>query len=226
MDHNAMVEEIMRRVAAKLSAAEECCAAEAAAPCAEGKPGLLVLTQDHGTDCHATLDSEALKAHYATDCALMHHYEVDLDAYEVIVLFDLSCDAMAALASGACDTAYFPSCLQSHPLREKRSMSPPKRWSCTAIRVGACRLLQHDAAEAGPSGGLRCGHLRSGRPGTGHSGRSGRSGSPARGGARCGASGSQQYAGPMPHQGEEKEVRIDKRVPHGRKTSLRPTWTG
>ena len=32
MDHNAMVEEIMRRVAAKLSAAEECCAAEAAAP--------------------------------------------------------------------------------------------------------------------------------------------------------------------------------------------------
>ena len=36
----------------------------------------------------------------------MHHYEVDLDAYEAVVLFNLSCDAMAALASGACDTAY------------------------------------------------------------------------------------------------------------------------
>ena len=97
MDHNAIVDEILRRVAEKISEAEGCCA---------GKPGLLILTQDHGTDCHATLESEALKASYRTDCALMHHYEVDLDAYEAVVLFNLSCDAMAALASGACDTAY------------------------------------------------------------------------------------------------------------------------
>ena len=103
MDHNAIVEEILRRVAEKISEAEGSCA-----PCADsgGKPGLLILTQDHGTVCHATLESEALKARYRTDCALMHHYEVDLDAYEAVVLFDLSCDAMAALASGACDTAY------------------------------------------------------------------------------------------------------------------------
>ena len=106
MDHNAMVEEILRRVAEKLSAAEGQMSGEGA-PCACcGKPGLLVLTQDHGTDCHATLENEAIQARYATDCALMHHYEVDLDAYEAVVLFDLSCDAMAALASGACDTAY------------------------------------------------------------------------------------------------------------------------
>ena len=52
------------------------------------------------------MENEALKARYHTDCALMHHYEVDLDAYEAVVLFNLSCDAMAALASGACDTAY------------------------------------------------------------------------------------------------------------------------
>lgn len=100
MDHNAIVEEILKRVAEKISEAEGCCA-----PCG-GKPGLLILTQDHGTDCHATLESEALKAHFQTDCALMHHYEVDLDAYDHVVLFNLSCDAMAALASGACDTAY------------------------------------------------------------------------------------------------------------------------
>ena len=103
MDHNAIVDEILRRVAQKISETEGSCAG-----CADcgGKPGLLVLTQDHGTDCHATLESEALKARYQTDCALMHHYEVDLDAYEAVVLFNLSCDAMAALASGACDTAY------------------------------------------------------------------------------------------------------------------------
>lgn len=103
MDHNAIVEEILRRVAQKISEAEGSCA-----ECADcgGKPGLLILTQDHGTDCHATLENEALRARYHTDCALMHHYEVDLDAYEAVVLFNLSCDAMAALASGACDTAY------------------------------------------------------------------------------------------------------------------------
>lgn len=100
MDHNAIVEEIIRRVAERISEAEGCCTG-----CGD-KPGLLILTQDHGTACHATLDSEALKARYHTDCALMHHYEVDVDAYEAVVLFNLSCDAMAALASGACDTAY------------------------------------------------------------------------------------------------------------------------
>lgn len=103
MDHNAIVEEILRRVAEKISEAEG-----SRAPCADsgGKPGLLILTQDHGTVCHATLESEALKARYRTDCALMHHYDVELDDYEAVVLFNLSCDAMAALASGACDSAY------------------------------------------------------------------------------------------------------------------------
>lgn len=103
MDHNAIVEEILRRVAEKISEAEG-----SRAPCADsgGKPGLLILTQDHGAVCHATLESEALKARYRTDCALMHHYDVELDDYEAVVLFNLSCDAMAALASGACDSAY------------------------------------------------------------------------------------------------------------------------
>ena len=103
MDHNAIVEEILRRVAEKISEAEGSCAAPADSG---GKPGLLILTQDHGTVCHATLESEALKARYRTDCALMHHYDVELDDYEAVVLFNLSCDAMAALASGACDSAY------------------------------------------------------------------------------------------------------------------------
>ena len=56
MDHNAIVEEIIRRVAQKISEAEEGCAGSAACG---GQPGLLVLTQDHGTNCHAVLESEA-----------------------------------------------------------------------------------------------------------------------------------------------------------------------
>lgn len=100
MDHNAIVEEILKRVAQKISEAE------GTDTDAGGKPGLLVLTQDHGTACHAVLESEGLKARYRTDCALMHHYDVDVGDYEVFVLFDLSCDAMAALATGVCESAY------------------------------------------------------------------------------------------------------------------------
>lgn len=90
MDHNAIVDEILRRVAEKISEAEG-----GSADCGEcgdcgDKPGLLILTQDHGTACHAMLESEALKAHYSTDCALMHHYEVDLNNFEAVILFNLT----------------------------------------------------------------------------------------------------------------------------------------
>ena len=106
MDHNAIVDEILRRVAEKISEAEG-----GSADCGEcsdcgDKPGLLILTQDHGTACHAMLESEALKAHYSTDCALMHHYEVDLNNFEAVILFNLTCDALCKLASGTCDSAY------------------------------------------------------------------------------------------------------------------------
>ena len=99
MDHNAIVEEIVKRVAAKISEAEGC-----SSPCGD-KPGLLILTQDNA-DVPAALDSAALKARYSTECALARRDEVDLDAYEAVVLFGLSCGALAALAAGTCDTAY------------------------------------------------------------------------------------------------------------------------
>ena len=212
MDHNAMVEEIMRRVAAKLSAAEECCAAEAAAPCEEGKPGLLVLTQDHGTDCHATLDSEALKAHYATDCALMHHYEVDLDAYEVIVLFDLSCDAMAALASGACDTAY--SRLASKAiLSGKKVYVPTEEVELYRYKESApaayYSMMQQKLDLLVASGVVIC--AEAGLEQAILGGAAAPAPQPAAAPVVAPLAASSTLA-PMPHQGEEKEVRIDKRV--------------
>lgn len=100
MDHNAIVDEILRRVSEKLSEAAE------GAETQSGKPGLLVLTQEHGTSCHALLESEALKGHYRTECALLQNYEVNLDDFEVVVLFHLTCDALSRLASGICETPY------------------------------------------------------------------------------------------------------------------------
>ena len=57
MDFNKLVDEIVARVNAKM---EE---AEAAAPCVceEAKPGLLVLTQEHGNVCHQMLESAKLQ---------------------------------------------------------------------------------------------------------------------------------------------------------------------
>ena len=69
MDFNALVDEIVARVAAKMEAAgDEAC------PCGEagdGKPGLLILTQEHGSVCHSMLESPRLLEYYRTDCALM-----------------------------------------------------------------------------------------------------------------------------------------------------------
>lgn len=98
MDHNAIVDEILRRVASKLSEANE--------EVADGRPGLLILTQEHGDSCHTLLESETVGARYRTECALMQNYEVNLDRYEAVVLFHLTCDTLSRLAAGICETPY------------------------------------------------------------------------------------------------------------------------
>lgn len=92
MDFNALVDEIVARVAAKMEAAgDEAC------PCGEagdGKPGLLILTQEHGSVCHSMLESPRLLEYYRTDCALMKEYDCEMADYEAVILFDLTVDAL------------------------------------------------------------------------------------------------------------------------------------
>ena len=108
MDRNELVDEIVKRVAAKLAecGCEDTCECGCAESCDDGRPGLLILTPDHGTECHAMLESEAIKAKYRTDCALLKEYNVDLDNYEAVVLFCLSNENLGKLAGGICDTPY------------------------------------------------------------------------------------------------------------------------
>lgn len=110
MERNEMVEQILSRVMEKLAAAGETVTetelmqslASAAAPL----PGLLVLTQEHGTDCHKLLESPRIKEKYRTGCALLNEGETTLDGIEVVVLFNLTTEAMCKLASGITDTSY------------------------------------------------------------------------------------------------------------------------
>lgn len=104
MDFNALVDEIVARVAAKMEAAEDACC-----PCteaADGKPGLLILTQEHGNVCHSMLDSKRLQEYYRTDCALVKDYQCEITDYEAVILFDLTVDALTRLADGVCDTPF------------------------------------------------------------------------------------------------------------------------
>ena len=110
VERNEMVEQILSRVMEKLAAAGETVTetelmqslASAAAPL----PGLLVLTQEHGTDCHKLLESPRIKEKYRTGCALLNEGETTLDGIEAVVLFNLTTEAMCKLASGITDTSY------------------------------------------------------------------------------------------------------------------------
>lgn len=108
MDHSKLIDEIVSRVAAKLAEASgETFPGEVCGGCGDAdRPALLVLTQQHGTDCHALLDSQTLRGHYRTDCALLSEGNIDIADYEVVVLYQLTNEALGKLACGVCDTPY------------------------------------------------------------------------------------------------------------------------
>lgn len=108
MDHSKLIDEIVSRVAVKLAQATgETFPGEGCGGCGDAdKPRLLILTQQHGTDCHALLDSQSLRAHYRVDCALLSEGQVDMADYAVVVLYQLTNEALGKLACGGCDTPY------------------------------------------------------------------------------------------------------------------------
>lgn len=94
MDFDALVSAIVSRVAEKME--QESCE----------KPKLLILTQEHGDICHAMLESPRIRAQYQTECALMNDYQVKMEDYEGVLLFNLTNDAMVRIATGVCGTPY------------------------------------------------------------------------------------------------------------------------
>ncbi len=105
MDQNALIEEIVARVAAKMAEIEDP-TPDIETVVSDNRPRLLILTQNHGEVCHSIFDSGCLGQQYRIECALLQNYAVNMDDYQVVVLFDLSNEALGKLASGIYDTPY------------------------------------------------------------------------------------------------------------------------
>lgn len=111
MDFNALVEEIVARVAEKLDNANEAENPQSIAETTEktadcGRPKLLILSQSHGTHCHQMLESKRLTAKFATECALTKDFDCDISEYAAVILYHLSNEALMKIAEGNGDTPY------------------------------------------------------------------------------------------------------------------------
>lgn len=138
MERNELVELVLARVVEKLAQRGVCeaqpqCACESAD---DGRPGLLVLTQEHGETCHCILEDPDIRARYRTECALLHDYQVDLDRFEVVVIYQLTNDVLCKLASGLCDTP-FTKLAQQAILSGKRVFVPTEELE---VMLSACKL--------------------------------------------------------------------------------------
>lgn len=103
MEFNELVEEIVRRVVDKIAVLEQkggCCKTSGE------KPKLLLISQEHTETCHTILKSEKLGRAYQLDCALEGDFKCELDDYDAVILFQLTCDALAKIASGTADSCY------------------------------------------------------------------------------------------------------------------------
>lgn len=94
MEYSELVRQIAERVSAYLES--DCC----------NKKRLLILTQEHGTECHKALECPKLNEHFSTECALLNEYGCDVDGCEGVVLFNLTNAALSRIVSGICDTPY------------------------------------------------------------------------------------------------------------------------
>ena len=106
MDQKGMIEDIIARVMQKVNALEAEPVQEDFREPDDDRPGLLILTQEHRETCHRFYDSAILAEHYAIDCALLKDYEVNMDDYEVVLMFGLTIEALGKLAAGIYDTPY------------------------------------------------------------------------------------------------------------------------
>lgn len=111
MDQKEMIDDIVARVLQKVAAMEP--AAEEPEALCDNRPGLLVLTQQHGESCHLFFDSQRLNAHYRIACALQKDDQVDLNDYEVVIMMNLTVEVLGKLAAGIYDTPYTKAAAQA-----------------------------------------------------------------------------------------------------------------
>lgn len=108
MDMDALIDEICRRVLQKAAGLEE---ADRAVPEEKKemsglRPGLLILTAEHGTECHRMLEHEKLLEKYQTRCALLAEYQCPVSDCEAVIACSLTNEALGKIAHGIFDSGY------------------------------------------------------------------------------------------------------------------------
>lgn len=102
MDYKQLVDEILKRVAAKMVDLES----DNQSANKMNKRRILILTEQHGTICHELLENSKLQTSCRLECALQNEYNCDLKDYEAVVIYNLSNSALSKLAGGIMDTPF------------------------------------------------------------------------------------------------------------------------
>lgn len=108
MDMDALIDEICRRVLRKAAALEEgdLDVPEEKQEKNDPRPGLLILTSEHGTECHRMLEHEKLLEKYQTRCALLSEYQCPVGDCEAVIACSLTNEALGKIAHGIFDSGY------------------------------------------------------------------------------------------------------------------------
>ena len=99
-----LLNEICKRVQEKLKEAQA--KANTTEEERQALPSLLVLTEDHGTICHETLEHTELAGYYCMECAMLTDYQCCMKDYEGVVLYTLSNEALGKVAHGILDNGF------------------------------------------------------------------------------------------------------------------------
>jgi len=91
MDFNTLVDQIAKKVLDKMES---------------HKSRLMVLAQTNHNRCSYLLESSAVAEHYEMDFVLPDDKEINVSSYQTVVLYDLTCDNLAKIVTGAADTEY------------------------------------------------------------------------------------------------------------------------
>lgn len=100
MELELLISEICGKVKERMEALEQ-----SEAKCSD-KPRLFLISQDHGTLCHPTLESRELLEYYCVDCMLLQDKTLESAPYEGVIAYTLTNEALGKLANGIFDTDY------------------------------------------------------------------------------------------------------------------------
>lgn len=123
MEYSELVREIVARVTAYLEAG------------IQEKQKLVILNHKSEELCHSALRCPKLNAYYELDCAMSNGYQVDMEAADGLMVFDLTNDQLSRITAGICDSP-FASVVEKALLLKKPVFVPREE----------IELLQYDTA--------------------------------------------------------------------------------